>query len=314
MCSIMKMERIEVKVMASLQMFGFRALWSPFFLISLLFITWLYFMIVGPWRTRFTNEEPPTNKQKAYFVAGIVLLYICEGSPIDLLGHLMFSAHMTQMAVLNLIVPQLLILGIPNWMFERMFRIKAVKRTVKFFTKPLISLILFNALFSFYHVPFIFDIVKTNIFLHAAVTTIIFFTALVMWWPLVNKLSDWQTLTGIKKVVYIFANGILITPACALIIFADKPLYATYYDPQAWLNSLHLCVPAGTLASLKLTGPQMFFSMSLIHDQQLGGVLMKIIQEIVYGTMLFFIFAEWYQKEREKEQMETTVSPYPSES
>ncbi|RAK23234.1 putative membrane protein [Anoxybacillus vitaminiphilus] len=298
--------------MVSLNMFGFVALWSPFFLLSLALVLWLYFMLVGPWRKRFTNEGPATRKQKLFFTAGIVLLYICKGSPIDLLGHLMFSAHMTQMAILYLLVPQLLILGIPNWMYEQLFRIRFVKATVSFFTKPLISLILFNGLFSFYHVPFIFDIVKTNMFLHAMVTTVIFFSAVMMWWPLVTKLSDWPTLSGIKKIGYIFANGILLTPACALIIFADTPLYTTYSDPQAWVNALQLCVPAGTLASLNLTGPQMFMSMPLIYDQQLGGVLMKIIQEIIYGAMLFFIFIDWYQKEREKEKM-ATISPQPSE-
>jgi putative membrane protein len=298
--------------MFSLNMFGFVALWSPFFFLSLLLITVLYFMLIGPWRARFTNKGPATRKQKSFFVAGMILLYLCKGSPIDLLGHLTFSAHMTQMAVLYLVVPQLLILGIPNWMYEHMFRVRAIKSMVSFFTKPLISLILFNGLFSFYHVPFIFDIVKTNMLLHAAVTVVLFFSAFMMWWPIVNKLAQWQTLTGIKKIGYIFANGVLLTPACALIIFADSPLYATFYDPKAWVNALELCVPAGTLASLDLTGPQMFLSMPLIHDQQLGGVLMKIIQEIVYGAMLFFIFVDWYKKERLKDAM-TTVSPQPSE-
>jgi putative membrane protein len=58
----------------------------------------------------------------------------------------------------------------------------------------------------------------------------------------------------------------------------------------------------------------MFFSIPLLYDQQLGGVLMKIIQEIVYGTVLFFVFMDWYRKEREKEKLETVVSPHPSES
>lgn len=43
--------------------------------------------------------------------------------------------------------------------------------------------------------------------------------------------------------------------------------------------------------------------MSLLHDQQLGGVLMKVIQEIVYGVMLFYVFIEWYRKERDEENM-----------
>jgi putative membrane protein len=300
--------------MASLSMFGFVALWSPYFLAFLLLITWLYFMIVGPWRTRFTNEGPPTRKQKAYFVAGIVLLYICQGSPIDLLGHLIFSAHMIQMAILNLMVPQLLILGIPNWLFERLFQIRPLKAAVAFLTKPLVAIVLFNGLFSFYHVPFIFDLVKSNALYHAIITTMIFIAAWMMWWPLVNKMPGWETLSGLKKVGYIFADGVLLTPACALIIFANKPLYATYYDPQMWMQSLALCVPAGTLSSLNLTGPEMFFSIPLLQDQQLGGVLMKIIQEIIYGTVLFFVFMDWYQKEKEKENLETTASPQPSES
>ncbi len=300
--------------MASLSMFGFVALWSPYFLAFLLLITCLYFMIVGPWRTRFTKEGPPTRKQKAYFLAGIMLLYISFGSPVDLLGHLIFSAHMIQMAILSFMAPPLLILGIPNWLFERFFEIRPLKAAVTFLTKPLIAVVLFNSLFSFYHVPFIFDLANSNALYHAVITTMIFVAAWMMWWPLLNKMPGWQSLSGLKKIGYIFADGALLTPACALIIFAGKPLYATYYDPQMWMKSLALCVPAGTLASLDLTGPEMFFSVPLLYDQQLGGILMKIIQEIIYGIMLFFAFREWYRKEQEKEKLETVASPQPSES
>jgi putative membrane protein len=300
--------------MASLSMFGFVALWSPYFLAFLLLITCLYFMIVGPWRARFTKEGPPTRKQKAYFVAGIMLLYISFGSPVDLLGHLIFSAHMIQMAILSFMAPPLLILGIPNWLFERLFEIRPLKAAVTFLTKPLVAVVLFNSLFSFYHVPFIFDLANSNALYHAVITTMIFVAAWMMWWPLLNKMPGWQSLSGLKKIGYIFADGALLTPACALIIFAGKPLYATYYDPQMWMKSLALCVPAGTLASLDLTGPEMFFSVPLLYDQQLGGILMKIIQEIIYGIMLFFAFREWYRKEQEKEKLETVASPQPSES
>ncbi|ASS88341.1 cytochrome c oxidase assembly factor CtaG [Geobacillus stearothermophilus] len=285
----------------SLQMFGPVALWSPFFLLALAAVALLYLGATGPLRQRFGLDAPVSGKQKVYFLTGIVLLYVCKGSPLDLLGHLTFTAHMVQMALLYLTVPQCFILGIPEQFYERMFRIAAVRRSFQLLTKPIVSLLLFNGLFSLYHVPMVFDVVKTNMFLHAFVTTVIFIAAFLMWWPLVNKLSGWTTLSGLKKMGYIFADGMLLTPACALIIFAGTPLYETYTDPEAWMTGLALCVPQGVLASLDLTGPQMFLSMSPLHDQQLGGVLMKIIQEIVYGVMLFFIFSEWYRKEREKE-------------
>lgn len=280
-----------------LSIFGFEAMWSPYFFVSLVAVTIVYFWLVN------RSKQPTTTKQKTLFVTAIVLLYICKGSPIDLLGHLMFSAHMTQMAVLYLIVPPLLIKGIPSWMFEAVLRIRMIRSIVAFTTKPLIALFLFNGTFSLYHVPFIFDAVKTNMWLHALMTTAIFIAAMMMWWPLVNDVHGFPRLSGVKKVGYIFADGVLLTPACALIIFADTPLYATYYDPAAWMNALALCVPQTTLASLELSGPEMFSSMSLLHDQQLGGVLMKIIQEIVYGVMLFFIFIEWYRKERDEEHV-----------
>lgn len=280
-----------------LSIFGFEAMWSPYFFVSLVAVTIVYFWLVN------RSKQPTTTKQKTLFVTAIVLLYICKGSPVDLLGHLMFSAHMTQMAVLYLIVPPLLIKGIPSWMFEAVFRIRMIRSIVAFTTKPLIALFLFNGIFSLYHVPLIFDVVKTNMWLHALMTTAIFIAAMMMWWPLVNDVHGFPRLSGVKKVGYIFADGVLLTPACALIIFADTPLYATYYDPAAWMNALALCVPQSTLASLELGGPEMFSSMSLLHDQQLGGVLMKIIQEIVYGVMLFYVFIEWYRKERDEENM-----------
>jgi putative membrane protein len=288
----------------SFDIFGFRALWSPYFLAVMILITVLYFIIIGPWSSKFKDSNPVTTKQQILFVVGILALYISKGSPVDLLGHIMFSAHMTQMAVLYLIVPPLLILGIPDWLWKAIIYRPVIKPFLKVFTSPIIALILFNGVFSLYHVPLVFDFVKTDPVYHATMTTIIFFGAMFMWWPLLNTLPDWRSLTGIKKVGYIFANGVLLTPACALIIFATDPLYVTYSEPQAWINALQLCVPADTLSGLNLTGPEMFNTLPLVEDQQLGGVVMKIIQEIVYGTILAYIFFQWARKERQKDELD----------
>jgi putative membrane protein len=288
----------------SFDIFGFRALWSPYFLAVMILITVLYFIIIGPWSSKFKDSNPVTTKQQILFVVGILALYISKGSPVDLLGHIMFSAHMTQMAVLYLIVPPLLILGIPDWLWKAIIYRPVIKPFLKVFTSPIIALILFNGVFSLYHVPLVFDYVKTDPVYHATMTTIIFFGAMFMWWPLLNTLPDWSSLTGIKKVGYIFANGVLLTPACALIIFATDPLYVTYSEPQAWINALQLCVPADTLSGLNLTGPEMFNTLPLVEDQQLGGVVMKIIQEIVYGTILAYIFFQWARKERQKDELD----------
>ena len=259
------------------------------------------------------------NRLRSYkevlFVIAMFLLYLIKGGPVDLMGHLMFYAHMIQMAFLLFIIPPILILAIPEWVWSRIWSKSLLKNILSFFTRPIMALLLFNVMFSFYHIPLLFDIIKVNIWLHEIYTTILFMLSLFMWWPLVNKIDENRSIIGLKKVAYIFAGGALIIPACALIIFNDTPMYATYSDPEAWAAALALCVPSTTLATLDLSGPEMFSSMSLMHDQQLGGVLMKIIQEIVYGIVLARVFIEWYRKDQEESEAEQLAgyNPQPVE-
>ena len=284
--------------MLTIDIFGFEALWSPYFLLSVLAITAVYFLITVKFRSKFSDSEPLTKKQAGLFLLSMALIYAIKGSPLDLMAHLMFYVHMISMALLVLVIPPIFIFGIPVWIWRKLLKIKLVHALFRFFTKPIAALIIFNGLFSFYHVPMIFDQVMQSFWLHAVYSTLLFFVAIFMWWPLINPLPEHQRLSGLKKVGYIFADGILITPACALIIFAPASIYATYSDPEVWAQAMALCVGPATFAGLGLSGPELFSSMSLVHDQQLGGVLMKVIQEIVYGVMLAHVFFEWYRKDQ----------------
>ena len=85
--------------MENLEIFGFRALWSPYYLTCIVIAAALYLLLVTKGKHRATVKE------KTLFLTGLVLLYAVKGSPIDLMGHIMFSAHMAQMAVLYLVIP-----------------------------------------------------------------------------------------------------------------------------------------------------------------------------------------------------------------
>ncbi|MDQ0178585.1 putative membrane protein [Bacillus chungangensis] len=288
----------EVKAMP-ISIFGFQALWSPFFIVAILFLITIYFLITVKWRKDFKYSEPLKRKEATFFMIAMILLYFIKGSPLDLMGHIMFSFHMVQMALLYLVVPPLLILAIPNWLWESFLSLPVIKQVFKFFTRPIISVVLFNLMFSFYHIPLVFDTIKLSQTLHGTYTFVLFIFAIFMWWPLINKLPGHHQLHGLKKVGYLFADGVLLTPACALIIFANNPVYATYSDASIWLESMKLCVPVGTLSGLNLSGPELFSSLPVLEDQQLGGVVMKIIQEIVYGIVLAKIFFQWFKKEQQ---------------
>lgn len=246
-------------------------------------------------------------KEVISFVLFIIQFYIIKGSPVDLMSHMMITMHMVQMACLLLIMPILLIKGIPGWIWKTIFNIKIINQLFTLFTKPLIAMILFNGAFSIYHIPIVLDFSKTSNVYHALIHTTLFVFAFFMFWPVLTPFKE-KSMTGLMKTGYMFGNGALMLPACALIIFAGSPLYNTYSDPVAWLNALALCSTPSSLSGLGSAGPALisiFNPLGLLHDQQLAGIVMKIIQEIVYIIIIATIFKEWYRKDAEEAREET---------
>ena len=282
--------------------FGFRALWSPYFLIAIVLGIVLYYLITVKWKDRFEGSHPITKSNAVYFISSMVLLYIVKGSPADLMGHILFSVHMAQMAVLLLIVAPFFIMGIPNWIWEKLLSVTIARKVFMLFTRPVISLLVFTLMFSMYHYPMILDQVKLSIPLHTLFTVTLFISAVFLWWPVVNTVKGQPQLHGLKKIGYVILSALLLTPACSLIIFVEVPVYETYQSGEAWLQAMALCVPAGTLAGLSglgISGPELFTNMPTLYDQQLGGILMKVIQEAVYVVVIGRIFLTWARYERE---------------
>ncbi|MBE1444009.1 cytochrome c oxidase assembly protein [Paenibacillus sp. OAS669] len=260
----------------------FANLWSPGLLLILVVIGWLYGLAISRWRHKFAESEPVSFKQLFYFYSGLLLYYIAEGSPLSYYGHhYSFSAHMFQQSLLYLVMPPVLMLGLPGWLLRPLFKHPIAHKIMYALTSPLVSLFVFNMVFSFYHIPMIMDTLMANPLLHDVYNTVFILAAFQMWFPVFCPLPEYSRMTELKKMAYIFVNGILLTPACALIIFAGEPMYANYKDVS-----------------------EQFLYMSVLNDQQLGGVIMKIVQEIVYGWALAYTFFRWYRRERQEEEDE----------
>src|SRR5699024_1263031 len=117
-----------------LQIFGFRALWSPYFMTFLLVLAVLYYLITGPYRHKFGGTEKPAIKQQLFFYAGLLVLYLVKRAPIDLLSHIMLTAHMIQMAIYYFVFPVFVIIGTPAWIWKKIVDIPVVKPILKVLT------------------------------------------------------------------------------------------------------------------------------------------------------------------------------------
>ncbi|RKD21786.1 hypothetical protein BEP19_14285 [Ammoniphilus oxalaticus] len=260
--------------------FGFWQMWDPFqfFLTAVM----IYFYV------RFLKQEDPLDPvpltKKLLFFSGCFIYLIAAGGPINFYGHhFLLSAHMFQQALMYYVVPPLLILGTPKYVFEAWINNKWMKKLLE--THLIIYLLAFDLLFSMYHLPMFFDFIMSKYVVMVIAHLFLFVLAIQMWWPILNPLPEVASVSEIKRMACIILGAVLLTPACALVIFADHIIYAQY-----------------------IGAPQIFEILTPIYDQQLSGIVMKFVQEISFGSTLAYIFFRWYRKENTVDPLERDSS------
>lgn len=276
------------------------------FLLALLY----YIVTTSDIRNRFGDYDKPTIGQQLSFYGGLVILYLVKGSPIDLLSHIMLSAHMIQMTIFFFIFPIMMLKGIPVWIWKKVINLRGFKQIFNFLTKPLIAVLLFSVSLALYHVPGVFDYTKSSQMIHSSTSLLILFFAFTMYWVVIPPIKEHDTMQPLIKMAYLIFSSVIVTVACALIIFSESLLYTAYSADGMWMQAMSLCVPSDVLNSLSgtITGPEMFSPLSAVHDQQLGGIIMKMMQEIVYAFVIGRIFFKWFSKDKLK------VDPLPKET
>ncbi len=273
---------------APLAKMGFMALWHPELMAASVVVSALYFFAARGIATR--GYAPPTVRQRIWFLLGVLTLYLAVGSPLDALSdNFLFSAHMLEHALIGMVAPPLLLMGLPDGFWRVVFRSGAVRRTVAFLTRPIFGLLLFNIAFSVYHFPYLYDLGLYNPTAHFFEHAVLFVTGLLMWWPVIAPSQELPQLSAPGKMLYLFVDAILMTPVFAIVLFAPKPLYTFY---------LHV--------------PRLF-GLSPLADQQLGAVVMKLAGLATYGTAAGVVFFDWIRAEMRRER-ETTLTVYSSSS
>ncbi|MBX6394317.1 MAG: cytochrome c oxidase assembly protein [Alicyclobacillaceae bacterium] len=261
-------------------------MWNIPLLLAVLAIGWLYFV---SWR-RLEGKDPSgastagagkTGKMISFY-SGLLLFYLFVGSPLGYLGHMyLFSVHMTTMAIEYMVVPPLVLLGLPEWMVRPLMDLRGIRPFLRLLSRPLFALTMFNLLFTAYHFPVVFDYVMVHTGAAILADVLLTIAAFSNWLPIIQIFPEMNRLSELQKILYLFVDAVLLTPACAFVIFSNGPLYASYADV-----------------------PRLIPALSVYVDQQLGGIIMKVTQELAYIGTIGYIFWVWVRKEREREKQE----------
>lgn len=253
---------------------------------SLILVQGAYLLGVGPLRERYGLAESVEPRQVATFSAGILVIFFAILSPLHVLADdVLFSAHMVQHVLLTLVAPPLLILGTPDWLIRPLLRPNWAFRTARFVTMPILAFLMFNFLFSAWHIPALYESAIRNDWLHIVEHTTMTATALLMWWPLMSLLPELPSLPYLLQLAYLFALSIAQIIVFATIVFAQSPIYQIYVDaPHLWLSPL--------------------------ADQQIGGIIMKVGGGALFLTIFVIVFFKWYAQEEVKRKTEIATREY----
>jgi cytochrome c oxidase assembly factor CtaG len=241
------------------------------FTLSIVVTAVIYFR--GWLRIRKTRPSQFTVDQLFSFLAGLAVLWIAVGSPMDGFADALLSAHMVEHLLLMSAVPPLLLFGLPqvpllrglprpvlNSIAAPIVRSPFLRRVGHWLVTPAVAWLAMNLTFLAWHIPAAYDFALEHESWHAVEHLCFLGTSLMFWWyivrpwPTTARRHDWGIL------IYLISADVINTLLSAFLAFCDRPVYRFY-----------------------LTHPNPFH-VSQVEDQVLGAVVMWVL-----GSLAFLI-------------------------
>lgn len=223
------------------------------------------------------------------FGLGLLVLLAALVSPIDTLGDTyLFSAHMLQHLLLLMIVPPLLLLGIPRGAGIRMLRPRFLKRLEQTLSHPLVAWLLGIGTIWAWHLPVLYNTALANEQIHLLEHVTFLVTATIFWWPILSPIEE-RRMKLTAAIPYLFFASAASSILGIFLAFAHPGLYPAYLSP----------VDAYGILPVLRDG----WGFTPAFDQQAGGLLMWVAGTPVYLLGALSALARWYGSAEEGEKL-----------
>ncbi len=212
----------------------------------------------------------PSPLRRASFTAGLLVMFLTLNGPLhDLSDYYLFSAHMVQHLILALIVPPLLLAGVPGWMMRPALDAPWVRAFADRVTGARPAFLIFNVTVAVWHLPPMYNMAMAYHPVHIAQHLLFLVTSTIMWWPLLSPLPELPRLPYPGQMLYCFLMTIPMSLVAVYVTMADHVLYPAYSAaPRVW-------------------------GLTPLADQQLGGLIMWVPGGLFFVLVASVVFFKW---------------------
>jgi putative membrane protein len=223
------------------------------------------------WRAKQSGAEQPLSvARKISFFSSLLVIFGSLNGPIhDLSDTYLFSAHMVQHLLLTMLMPPLMIYGVPGWMLRPLLRNRIVGAIARRITRPVACFVIFNLVIAVWHLPMFYNAAMDNHSIHILEHLMFMAAAVLMWWPVTSQLPELPRLSYPGQMLYCFLMILPMSIIAIYISMAGQVLYPAYAS-------------APRISSL-----------SPLDDQLLGGLIMWVPGGVIFMIIMTVVFFKW---------------------
>jgi putative membrane protein len=227
--------------------------------------------VVGPKVAR-AGTPVISRSHLAWLGLGVALLWFASDWPMhDIAEEYLFSVHMTQHMLLTFAVAPVFLLAAPEWLARLVLGQGRVKRAFYTIARPVPAAVAFSGLQLLTHWPGVVNTSVENALVHYVVHAALVSSALLLWIPVCGPLPELR-ISYPAQMLYLFVVSIVPTVPAAWLTFAEGSVYSAYDIPQ------------------RLGG------ISVTTDQQVAGLIMKLVAGGFLWLIITIRFFQWASK------------------
>ncbi len=240
--------------------------WHPHYDVWALIISLVIFFELST-----KNEIIKKEKRKLWY-SGLLILWVFTDYPIHDIGEkYLFSVHSVEHLVLALVSPPLLLMGMHKDM-KKLVSIKPLIMVLKVLKTQCGIFCLFCN--GWYALVSVVNLMVTNTLFHFMIHSVMLLVSLNMWIPVIGFNDEIKPLNSAARIGYLFLQSLLPTIPASFLAFGTEPLYSAYLNTES------------------------IFNISVINDQTLAGLILKLGGGIILWISILVIWMKWYQDEK----------------